>query len=93
MRTIRVESTVVTIHGFLAYTAYVFELDLITAKMCYIHDEVVLGFIYKFCHTETVPYGFLKCCLNQILRNAPLPPIEINGGSGSWNQTYVVAVI
>jgi hypothetical protein len=93
MWTIWVESTVVTIHGFTAHTAYVFELNLITADVCYIHDEVVLGFIYKFCHTETIPYGFLKCCLNQILRNAPLPPIKINGGSGSWNQTFVVTVI
>ena len=93
MRTIWVESTVVTIHGFATYTAYVFELDFVTAKMCDVHDEVVLGFVYKFCHTDTIPHGFLKCCLNQILRNAPLPPIEFNGGSGSWNQTYVVAVI
>jgi hypothetical protein len=37
--------------------------------------------------------GFLKSCLNQILRNAPLPPIKFNGGSGSWNQTFVVTVI
>ncbi len=93
MRTIWVESTVITIHGFLANTAYVFELNCITTEVSHIHDEVVLGFIYKFCHTDTIPHGFLKCCLNQILRNAPLPPIKINGGSGSWNQTFVVAVI
>jgi hypothetical protein len=68
-------------------------LNLITTDVCYILDEVVLGFIDIFCHTDTVPHGFLKCCLNQILRNAPLPPIIFNGGSGSWNQTYVVTVI
>lgn len=93
MRTIWVESTVITIHGFLANTAYVFELDLITAKVSDVHYEVVFGFVYKFCHTDTIPHGFLKCCLSQILRNAPLPPIKINGGSRSWNQTYVVTVI
>jgi hypothetical protein len=93
MGIIWVESTVVTIHGFPTGFAYIAELAFITAHMDNISDVVVLVFIYKFCHTDTIPHGFLKCCLNQILRNAPLPPIIINGGSGSWNQTYVVTVI
>jgi len=88
-----IESTIVAIHGFPTGFTYVAELAFIAAHMDNISDVVVLGFIYKFCHTDTIPHGFLKCCLNQILRNAPLPPIEINGGSGSWNQTFVVAVI
>jgi len=88
-----VESTVVAIHRVSTGFTYIAKLAFIAAHMDNISDVVVLIFIYKFCHSGTIPYGFLKCCLNQILRNAPLPPIEFNGGSGSWNQTYVVAVI
>lgn len=93
MWTICIEATEITIHGFIAYSAYVFELDGITTEVCNIHDKVVLCFIYKFSHTHTIPHGFLKCCLSQILRNAPPPPIENYGGSGEWNQTFVVTVI
>ena len=71
-----VEATEVTIHGFSTYSAYIFELHGITTKVCHIHDEVVFCLVYKFSHKDTIPHGFLKCCLSQILRNAPLPPIE-----------------
>ena len=93
MGIIWVEPTEVTIHSILAYFADMLKLHLITAVVHYIGDVVVLCLVYKLCHTNTLPHGFLKCCLNQILRNAPLPPIKINGGSGSWNQTFVVTVI
>jgi hypothetical protein len=93
MRIIWVESTVVAIHCFATFFADITELCFIATDVHLIFDVVVLICIYKFIHTDTVPHGFLKCCLNQILRNAPLPPIIINGGSGSWNQTYVVTVI
>lgn len=95
MRLFVVESTVVAIHRVATCLTDIAELHFIAAKVDNIGYPVVLVFIYKFCHTSTIPHdnGFLQTCLSQILRNAPLPPIIFNGGSGSWNQTFVVTVI
>jgi len=97
MRTIWVESTEVTIHGITAFFAYVFKLHFITAIMDYIHDVVVLCLVYKFCHTDTIPYdtvtGFLKILSEPDFKKRPPTPHKNYGGSGSWNQTYVVTVI
>jgi hypothetical protein len=80
MGIIWVETTKVTIHSILTYFANVFKLHLVTAVVHHIRDVVVLCLVYKFCHSDTIPYdtdnGFLQTCLSQILRNAPLPPIE-----------------
>jgi hypothetical protein len=92
MGTVWVESTEVAIHVFITGSTYILELHFIAAEFGFVYYSVMCSFIYSS-HSGTVSHGFLKCCLNQILRNAPLPPIEFNGGSGSWNQTYVVAVI
>lgn len=88
-----VESTVVARHCFIAYFTYVFELNFITAKMRYIHDVVILGFIYKLSHTHTLPYGFLKTLSEPDFKKRPPTPHKNYGGSGSWNQTFVVTVI
>jgi hypothetical protein len=78
MGTIRVESAVVAIHAIPACLTDITELNFITAKVSDIGYPVVRIFIYKFCHSDTLPYetdnGFLKTCLSPDFKKRPPTP-------------------
>lgn len=93
MRFCIIEATEVAIHNILTGFANVSKLRFIAAHMRDISNIVVLVLIYKFCHIQRLAHRSEAVLSEPDFKKRPPTPHRNYGGSGSWNQTYVVTVI